>query len=178
MDLLNAMRTRIREYKLQGDKTIAKLAPEELHHVPAGGSNSIAIIIRHLHGNMLSRWTNFLTEDGEKEWRNRDDEFETIISDKETLLQLWEKGWQVYLDAMDNLTTDDLQRTITIRNEPLIVADALVRQLLHYAAHVGQIVYLGKMIRGDAWETLSIPKKGSEQWNKTMAAKFEKGAHQ
>ncbi len=126
---------------------------------PNEASNSIAIIIQHLNGNMLSRWTNFLTEDGEKKWRKRDEEFEEYHLSKEQLIALWNEGWKVFLETLESLTGDDLLKTITIRSQPLVVVDAINRQLAHYSYHVGQIVYLGRWIKGNVWQSLSIPKK-------------------
>jgi hypothetical protein len=114
---------------------------------------------------MRSRWTNFLTEDGEKEWRQRDDEFETHQFTKQELLNQWNEGWQVLLETLDSLGPADLSKEITIRKQPLNVVDAINRQLAHYSSHVGQIVYLGKWIKADEWKSLSIPKGGSQKFN-------------
>jgi len=114
---------------------------------------------------MISRWTNFLTTDGEKNWRNRDAEFEDQQLSKEKLIALWEKGWLCYLATLENLTEDDLLKTITIRNEGLLVVDAIQRQQAHYPYHVGQIVYLGRLIKKQDWKNLSIPKGTSQQFN-------------
>lgn len=149
---------RLSYYKELGDKTFAALSDADFHYQPNEESNSIAIIIQHVSGNMLSRWTDFLTTDGEKEWRNRDQEFEIINSTKEQLITVWEKGWSVCLAAINNLTEDDLLKTIYIRQEGLSVIDAINRQLAHYPYHVGQIIYVAKMIRNEKWESLSIPR--------------------
>jgi uncharacterized damage-inducible protein DinB len=148
-----------RDYKSLGEKTFAQLEDKDFQFQPNETANSIAINITHMHGNMLSRWTNFLTEDGEKEWRTRDDEFEVHEYNKQKLLQLWEEGWQTVFNALNALKPTDLSATIHIRSKPLTVADAVHRQLTHYAYHVGQIVMLGKIIKGEQWQTLSIPKK-------------------
>jgi hypothetical protein len=158
---------RFKEYKTLGDKTFLLLSDEEMHANPQE-ANSIAIIIQHMHGNMLSRWTSFLTEDGEKDWRQRDNEFEIHSFSKEELLALWEKGWEVCLQALSALKEDDLMKIITIRTKPLVVVDAVLRQLAHYSYHVGQIVYIGKWLRGPEWKSLSIPKKGSAEFNEQM----------
>ncbi|HTI92986.1 MAG TPA: DUF1572 family protein [Puia sp.] len=134
-------------------------------------SNSIAVIINHLSGNMLSRWTNFLTEDGEKPGRNRDEEFSEPGAGKDQLLAKWDNGWSCLLDTLRSLTEEDLLKTITIRHEPLLAVDAINRQLAHYPHHVGQIVYIGKMIRGAAWQSLSISKGASEAFNQFMQDK-------
>jgi hypothetical protein len=162
---------RLSYYKDLGDKTFAQLSGADFHMSPDTDSNSIELIIKHVSGNMLSRWTDFLTSDGEKEWRNRDTEFETEKADKEALLSLWEKGWACCLGAIRQLTADDLEKIIYIRNEPLLVIDAINRQLAHYPYHVGQIVYVGRMIKGSAWKNLSIPKGHSEQFNADMKQK-------
>lgn len=164
-------------YKKLGDKTL-EVVPEAFFHVqPNPESNSIAIIIQHLHGNMKSRWTNFLTEDGEKSWRQRDEEFEAHPAlSKAALLQLWEEGWQCLLDTLENLEPEQFHQTITIREEPLTVYDAILRQLAHYPYHVGQIVYLGRWFMGNDWQSLSIPKmKGaSEAYRAAVAAAQKK----
>lgn len=159
---------RLLTYKTLGERTFAQLEEKDFHFTPNDESNSIAVIIRHLHGNMLSRWTNFLTEDGEKPDRDRDTEFMAPVLGKEALVALWEEGWDRLLSALGSLTEADLQKTITIRHEPLIVVDAINRQLAHYPHHVGQIVYIGKMIRDGAWQSLSIPKGASGDFNSRM----------
>ncbi len=158
-------------YKELGDKTFEQLTEADFHYQPDKESNSIAIIIQHIVGNMLSRFSNFLTEDGEKPWRNRDTEFEEQQLSKEQLLQKWNEGWNCYLDAVKGLTEDDLLKTITIRSEVLIVTDALNRQLAHYPYHVGQIVYIGRMIKKEQWKTLSIAKGKSDEFNSKMNTK-------
>src|SRR2546423_2875464 len=150
---------RFREYKALGDKTFEQINEEEMHLQPNKESNSIAVIIQHMHGNMLSRWTNFLTEDGEKEWRKRDNEFEVHQFTKQQLTDLWNEGWKLFLEVLESLSPDDLLKTITIRNQPLSVMDAINRQLAHYSYHVGQIVYLGRWVRDSEWKSLSIPKQ-------------------
>lgn len=165
---LSSVRKRFREYKDLGDKTIARLSDEQLAWSPNDASNSIAVIIQHMHGNMLSRWTNFLTEDGEKEWRKRDEEFEQKELSKTQLISLWNEGWEVFLNTLDSLRSEDLIKDISIRSQPLSVTDAINRQLAHYSYHVGQIVYLGKWLLSDKWESLSIPKNASKDYNKSM----------
>ncbi len=162
---------RITYYKKLGDETFEQLDDLDFHFQPNEESNSIAIIIQHLAGNMLSRFTNFLTEDGEKEWRHRDVEFELQHLSKERLLKKWEEGWACFLNAIQSLTETDLGNTITIRSEKLTVVDALNRQLAHYPYHVGQIVYLGRVIKNKAWKNLSIPKGTSNQFNDLMKNK-------
>lgn len=159
---------RFTEYKALGDKTFAQLEEKEFQFTPNEASNSIAVIIQHMHGNMLSRWTNFLSEDGEKEWRDRDGEFEVHDFSREELIGKWNEGWKVFLDALRSLKAEDLLKTITIRSQPLSVVDAINRQMAHYSYHVGQIVYLGRWIRSSEWKSLSIPKNASEQFNREM----------
>ena len=167
-ELLSSWIKRFKEYKTLGDKTFTQLTDEEMHHQPNDASNSIAIIIQHMNGNMLSRWTNFLTEDGEKEWRKRDEEFEVHPVSKEKLLTLWEEGWKVFLDTLESLQEDDLLKTVTIRTQALLVIDAINRQLAHYSYHVGQIVYIGRWLKDKDWQSLSIPKGNSNAYNKSL----------
>jgi hypothetical protein len=162
---------RFKEYKTLGDKTFAQLKDEEILYKPNEASNSIANIIKHMHGNMLSRWTNFLTEDGEKEWRKRDDEFEDELLLKQQLLILWEDGWKIFLNTLESLNAHNLLETVTIRSQPLSVIDAINRQLAHYSYHVGQIVYIGRMVKDKNWENLSIPKNSSLEYNKHIKNK-------
>ena len=156
---LDSVIKRFKEYKSLGEKTFEQLKDEEFFIQPNEDSNSIAIIIQHLHGNMLSRWTNFLTEDGEKTWRQRDEEFEEQDLDRKQLLDKWNEGWKVFLATLESLRVEDLEKNITIRNQSLNVIDAINRQLAHYSYHVGQIVYLGRWFRKGSWESLSIPKR-------------------
>lgn len=160
--------TRVKYYKTLGDKTFEQLNEADFHFTPNTESNSIAIIIQHVAGNMLSRWTDFLTSDGEKEWRKRDIEFEEQNLTKQQLIAFWEKGWACFLNALESLKEEDLLKTITIRTEGLLVVDAIQRQLAHYPYHVGQIVYLGRLIKQQDWVNLSIPKGNSQQFNEGM----------
>ena len=156
--VLDSVLKRLTYYKELGDKTFAQLSDKDFHFVPSDESNSVAIIIQHMHGNMLSRWTGFLTSDGEKEWRKRDAEFEDQNLSKEQLVNLWEEGWKCFFTALKSLSEEDLIKTIYIRNEPLSVIDAINRQLAHYPYHVGQIIYAAKIIRNKEWHNLSVPK--------------------
>jgi hypothetical protein len=162
---------RMKSYKDLGDKTFEQLEEKDFHFQPNETSNSIAIIIQHMGGNMQSRFTNFLTEDGEKKWRKRDEEFNEQHFSKEKLIEGWENGWKIVFDALQSLTENDLLKTIYIRSEPLSVVDAINRQLAHYPHHVGQILYIGKMIKNDQWKSLSIPKNKSEDFNTKMNEK-------
>lgn len=167
-EFLNSVIKRFKEYKALGDKTFEQLNDGEMLWQPNEASNSIAVIVQHLHGNMLSRWTNFLTEDGEKGWRKRDEEFDVHQFSKQQLLDKWNEGWNVLLHTLESLQEEDLLKTITIRTQPLIVVDAINRQLAHYSSHVGQIVYIGKMIKSGEWKSLSIPKNASAEFNQQM----------
>jgi len=158
-------------YKTIADKAMAQLEPEQLSVALNDNTNSIATIIKHLSGNMLSRWTNFLTTDGEKEGRNRDSEFEETIIDKDTLLEIWEKGWNCLFEALKSLTPDQLSNLIYIRNEGHTVVEAINRQLAHYPYHIGQIVFYAKLLKKGEWNSLSIPKNKSNEYN---ADKFSK----
>ncbi|MDR3713029.1 MAG: DUF1572 family protein [Puia sp.] len=155
-------------YKTLAEKAMSQLEEKDFHFQPAEGSNSIAIIIQHMAGNMLSRWTHFLTEDGEKDWRDRDAEFDQKPVSYQHLMELWEKGWNCMLDTLRSLTEEDLLKTVYIRSEPNTVIDAINRQLAHYPYHAGQILYLAKMVRGPEWKSLSIPRGQSGDFNKTM----------
>lgn len=158
-------------YKSLGDKTFNQLSEEELFSIQNNESNSIAITVKHIVGNMLSRWTNFLLEDGEKSWRNRDEEFINNYKTKENLLSSWEKGWQCLFDAINPLEEKDLEKIIYIRNQGHTVVEAINRQLCHYSYHIGQIVFLAKLIKNSEWKSLSIPKNASKSYN---IDKFEK----
>ncbi len=158
-------------YKTLGDKTIAVLNQEELQREFITNSNSITIIVKHLVGNMLSRWTNFMVEDGEKPWRQRDLEFEDSYISKTELLNSWEDGWACLFNALHNLNETDLEKIIYIRNQGHTVTEAINRQLAHYSYHIGQIVFIGKLIKGTEWQSLSIPKGVSKDYN---AEKFSK----
>jgi hypothetical protein len=152
-------------YKMLGDKTFGQLTFEELQWQSQEDSNSISIIVKHLFGNMLSRWTNFLTEDGEKTWRHRDQEFIDTLTTNEDLIATWESGWAILFKAIKPLKEEDLESIIYIRNQGHTVIEALNRQLAHYAYHVGQIVFVGKIIKGKEWKSLSIPKGNSSIYN-------------
>ncbi|MCP9752275.1 DUF1572 family protein [Ferruginibacter sp. HRS2-29] len=146
-------------YQLMAEKAMEQLEEEKLFISPAAGSNSIAIIVQHMAGNLLSRFTDFLTTDGEKEWRNREEEFEVVINNRFDLVKQWNKGWDCVFKALDELQPGQLSETVYIRKEAHSVLDAINRQLAHHASHVGQIVYIAKMLKGEEFESLSIPKK-------------------
>jgi len=172
--LLKDMIKRFKNYKELGDKTFAQLNDEDMVYQPNEQSNSIAMIVQHLHGNMLSRFTNFLTEDGEKPSRNRDKEFKEVLLTKAEVINIWNEGWACVFNTLESLQPDDLMKTIYIRTEPLVVYDALLRQLAHYPNHVGQIQYIGKMRKGAAWQSLSIPKGQSQHYNINMEQRHSK----
>jgi len=174
MNYLNNAIKVFTNYKSLADKAMEQLEDEQLFWQPNAESNSIAIIAKHMWGNMLSRWTNFLTEDGEKEWRQRDAEFENNWKTRVELISKWEEGWQVLFEALNSITDADLDRTVYIRGEAHTVLDAITRQIAHYASHVGQIIYIAKMVKNDAWKSLSIPRNQSKEFNKQM---FDKGKH-
>jgi hypothetical protein len=161
---LESTRKTFANYKTMAEKAIAQLEPEQLF-IGNENSNSIAIIMQHLSGNMLSRWTDFLSSDGEKPWRQRDEEFEEVIKTKEDLMQKWEEGWVVFLKTLDDLKPEDVGQTVYIRSEAHTVMEAINRQLAHYSYHIGQIVYVSKMLKRGEWSSLSIPKNKSKQFN-------------
>ena len=152
-------------YKSIGEKTFDQLNDKELLWQYNEDCNSIAVMVNHIKGNMLSRWTDFLNSDGEKEWRNRDTEFEDVIQSRKQMLEQWEKGWTCLFNALNSVNETNIDQLVYIRNEGHSILDAVTRQLAHYSYHVGQIVYLGKMIKGSDWKSLSIPKGGSAAYN-------------
>ena len=159
-----------RYYKKLGERAMWQCPDDALLESLDEESNSIAIIVKHMAGNMRSRWTDFLTTDGEKPDRNRDTEFETPPKTRAELMELWERGWKHVFDALEPLNDEDLVRTITIRTEPHSAMQAINRQLAHYSYHVGQIVYVAKHLAGNKWQTLTIPKKKSAEFNARVAA--------
>jgi hypothetical protein len=158
-------------YKTLGEKAMNQLEPAQLFVSQNEDTNSIATIVKHLSGNMLSRWTDFLTTDGEKEWRNRDSEFDETITSKEALLATWNKGWDCFFEALNGLQDEQLTDIIYIRNEGHSVIEALNRQLAHYPYHIGQIVFYAKMLKKSEWTSLSIPKNNSKSYNKSKFSK-------
>ncbi len=165
---------RFKYYKELGDKTFEQLSEADFFYQPSSESNSIAVTVQHLYGNMLSRWTNFLTEDGEKEWRKRDAEFEIIQCSKADIISFWNDGWKCMLDTLESLKPEDLTKKVTIRTEPLSVYDAILRQLAHYPYHVGQIVYLGRLLKNEEWKSLSIPKGKSADYLESVKKEQKK----
>ncbi|MGI4735920.1 MAG: DUF1572 domain-containing protein [Janthinobacterium lividum] len=174
-DFLSSARKQFAYYKLLGDQTFAQVSDEQLFWQPNPACNSLASIVKHLWGNMLSRWTDFLTTDGEKPWRAREAEFDNDLATRAAVLAHWEAGWQCLFRALDGLTAADLGRTIYIRHQGHTVLEAINRQLAHYPYHVGQLVLMGKLLQGEAWQSLSIPRGGSAAFN---AEKFAQPPHQ
>lgn len=168
MHVLETTIAGFRSVKVLGDRAIAQLQEDGLHWTPEVDSNSVAVIVKHVAGNMVSRWTDFLTSDGEKPDRNRDKEFEDDISDLVNLKALWEKGWAVLFHALEALQPEDLLQTVTIRGQDHTVMQAIHRQISHYSYHVGQIVYVAKAHKSAEWQTLSIAKGGSDKFNESM----------
>lgn len=152
-------------YKTLGEKAMLQVKDEALWWMPDEKSNSISLIVKHLHGNMLSRWTDFLTTDGEKPWRTRDAEFEETIRSRDEVMKLWDEGWTCLFNALKSLKADDLDKIVYIRNMGQTAHDAIIRQLAHYAYHIGQIVYLARLANEGDWKSLSIPKGGSAMYN-------------
>jgi hypothetical protein len=166
-----------RYYKKLGEGAIVQLSNSEVLQQPNEASNSIALIVHHLSGNMLSRWTDFLNSDGEKSWRNREDEFEVSYPNKEAMMVAWEEGWSCLLTTLESLTSDDLSKIIYIRNEGQSVLEAIQRQLAHYSSHVGQILFQAKVIKGNAFKSLSIPKGGSDSFNQEKFSQEKSRKH-
>lgn len=163
---LKSVRFEFHKYKQMGDKTFSQLNNAEILWNYKEDDNSVSQIVKHISGNLLSRWTNIFTEDGEKPWRERDQEFENPYTSKEEMIASWENAWQCLFDTLATINATNFHKRIKIRNEEHSLIEAINRQLTHYAAHVGQIVYLGKMIKGREWKSLSIPKGQSETFNK------------
>lgn len=159
-----------RHYKRLAEGAMAQVSDEQLYAALDPEMNSIAIIVKHMVGNMCSRWSDFLTADGEKPDRNRDCEFELPPEGREALMQLWEKGWSTMFAALEPLTEADLGRTVTIRGEPHSVLQAINRQLAHYPYHCGQIVFLAKHFANESWRSLSVPRHQSAEFNRRVAA--------
>jgi Protein of unknown function (DUF1572) len=158
-------------YKTIGEKAMEQLEAEQLFISVNENTNSIAAIVKHLSGNMLSRWTNFLTTDGEKEWRNRDNEFEDTVKTKAELLEIWNNGWNCLFNTLNLLSPDQLSEIIYIRNEGHTVVEAINRQLAHYPYHVWQIIFYAKMLKKGDWESLSISKNKSNSYNNEKFSK-------
>ncbi|MDG1572585.1 DUF1572 family protein [Robiginitalea sp. M366] len=161
-------RTEFQRYKDLGDRALSQLSDAQLFASPGPGSNSAAVIVQHLAGNMLSRWTRFLEEDGEKPWRNRESEFREPAQDRKVLMARWEAGWECLFEALDQLEGLPPETRLHIRGQAHSPEAAVTRQLAHYASHVGQLIYLGKWLLGESWQPLSIPPGQSEAFNRRM----------
>jgi Protein of unknown function (DUF1572) len=159
------------QYKALGESAMAQVEEKRLFWSFNNESNSIAVIVQHLSGNMISRFTNFYEEDGEKSWRNRDLEFEPTLSTRAEVMEAWNNGWNVFLQVVQQLEAADLQKSVVIRGEQHSVVEAIQRQLAHYSYHIGQLVFLSKMVAQNSWTSLSIPKNGSGDFNQKMFGK-------
>lgn len=159
---LENIKKQYQHYKSLGEKAIEQIDEEHLFWQYNEESNSVAIIVQHLWGNMQSRFTNFLTEDGEKEWRKRDEEFEKELTTKDELFLKWNEGWSRVFETVDSLKTEDLDKTISLYQKPILVYEALIKFLTHYSYHIGQIVFIAKMVTNDRWVSLSIPRKKNQ----------------
>ena len=160
-----------RNYKKLAERAIEQVSDEEFFATIDEEANSIALIVKHIAGNLRSRWTDFLTTDGEKPDRNRDTEFEVIEDTRESLTKYWEDGWRILFDAIEPLTEEDFSKTVTIRGQPHSIVEAINRQLTHYSYHIGQIVLLAKHFRSSEWKTLSIAKNRSAEFNRHVGEK-------
>lgn len=174
---LNSCTKQFEYYKGLGERTFAQVDEEGLNWQYNSESNSIAQIVKHMHGNMMSRFTNFFTEDGEKLWRQREDEFSPDRLTQAQVNELWQEGWGCTLNTIKSINSDQLEEIIYIRNMGHTVIEALNRQLGHYAYHVGQIVFIGKQLQNEKWESLSIPKGQSDSYNKEKFAKPKSKRH-
>lgn len=169
----NLLYQRFDYYKKLGDALLERLSQEQIFWEYNEESNSVAVLVKHIAGNALSRFTNFLTEDGEKSWRHRDAEFINDFTTKQDVIECWQKGWDCLYTALQSLQEDDWAKSIYIRGEKHTVLDAFLRQLAHYSYHIGQMIYLGKMQKNTEWKSLSIPRNQSQQYNDEMAQKNE-----
>ena len=183
-DFLRSANRQFLYYKSLGEKAIDQLEPEQLFISLNDDTNSIATIVKHLHGNMLSRWTDFLTTDGEKEWRNRDGEFSddastplSVTEKKLEVLKQWNQGWECLFNTLNSLKPEDLDKIIYIRNEGHSVLEAINRQLAHYPYHVGQMVFYAKILKKSEWTSLSIPKNKSNDYNTDKFSKEKSKKH-
>lgn len=165
-----------RSYKRLAERALEQVGDDEFFVQIDEESNSLALIVKHIAGNQRSRWRDFLTSDGEKPDRHRDTEFELIEDTRESLMAFWESGWRTLFEALESLSADDLEKTVTIRGEPHTVVEAMNRQLTHYPYHIGQLVFLAKHLRASEWKTLSVPRNRSAEFNAFLAAKQAEGA--
>ncbi len=164
-----------RNYKRLAERAIEQVSDEQFFLAIDAESNSIAIIVKHIAGNLHSRWRDFLTSDGEKPERDRDAEFEMIGDTRGSLMEFWETGWQTLFGNIEPLTVEDFEKTTTIRGEPHTIVEAINRQLTHYAYHIGQIVFLAKHLKSAQWQTLSVPRNRSADFNQLLTEKQKQG---
>jgi hypothetical protein len=183
-DFLRSAKRQFLYYKTLGEKAMEQLEPEQLFVSLNEDTNSIAVIVKHLHGNMLSRWTDFLTTDGEKETRDRDGEFTesastplSVTKDKEDLMKNWNEGWACLFNTLESLKPEDLSTVVYIRNEGHTALEAINRQLAHYPYHVGQMVFYAKLLKKTEWNSLSIPKNKSKDYNTDKFSKEKTKKH-
>ncbi|MCB1024100.1 MAG: DUF1572 family protein [Acidobacteria bacterium] len=165
-----------RNYKLMAERALEQISDDEFFEQLDAEDNSIAIIVKHISGNMRSRWTNFLDSDGEKPDRDRDGEFLVSDASRASLMNYWDTSWAILFDAIEPLTPKDFEKTVAIRGERHTIAEAINRQMTHYAYHVGQITFLAKHFRSEKWKSLSIPKNRSAEFNEFLAARMETGS--
>lgn len=166
--MINGSISAFRSNKGWADKAIAQLSDDKLHVALDANTNSIAVIMKHVAGNLLSRWTDFLTTDGEKSWRNRDDEFVDTFENRDKLISYWESGWQTLFDSLSVLSGEDLGKNVTIRGELHSVPLAMQRSLAHTTYHIGQIILISRILAGDNWTTITIPRGGSSNFNQRV----------
>lgn len=174
---VQGIRKQFEYYRLLADKTLLLLSQEELNWQYNEESNSIAMLMRHISGNLASRFSDFFTEDGEKEWRDRDSEFATGVYNKHELITNWEKSWTILFQVLDSITPENIACVVKIRNQEHTVAEALFRQLAHYPYHIGQLVFIGKLIKNKEWQSLSIPRNQSQEYNEKKFSTPDSDSH-
>jgi uncharacterized damage-inducible protein DinB len=162
-------------YRNIGEKAMNQVSDDSLNQVVGEGGNSIAVIVRHISGNLISRFTDFLTSDGEKPWRNRDSEFDEVVYSRKEIIDLWNRGWEVLGNALSQLNDSDLEKQVIIRGHILTVRDALLRSVAHTAHHIGQIVLLARILKGDEWQWISIPRSKSREYNQNPTKEKKSG---
>jgi hypothetical protein len=175
-EYLSSAKKQFQYYRMLGDRSFSQLTEEQIFWNPNDESNSIAVIVQHMYGNMMSRWTDLFDADGEKDWRDRDQEFELYISSFSELIEKWNLGWDCLFDALNAITEENFNKLVFIRNMGHTVVEAINRQLCHYAYHVGQIVYIAKLVSQD-WQSLSIPKGQSQSYNTAEFKKEKRRGH-
>lgn len=174
---LDSVKKQFRYYRMLAEKSMEQLEAEQLFWQYNEESNSIAVLVNHMAGNMLSRFTDFLTADGEKPWRNRDAEFTNVFADKDQMMQRWHQGWECLMQTLDQLSDADLEAIVYVRNDGHTVTEAINRQLAHYAYHTGQIVFIAKMLKNTDWQTLSIARNRSAEYNRRKFTQDKERRH-